>query len=536
MPSNLYPLTYKPGIKRDGTAFQPEYCTDGQWVRFQRGKIRKIGGMKGVLLRNPPFSASNIVLLPNQNNDNIFVYVAHTRGVISFIITQDIALARGGTDVVSNFDVPRALWQSEIVVNPADNQRYIVYIASNNGQDIAENTLARFFNSRLYFPGANENFIGINPLSNGGMCYSAPYLFLYGSNGIVQYSQANNPFDFTITNNPANSAGTLTISNDKVIYGRPIRGGANSPSILFWTLSSVVRIVNIGQDQVQFQKDVISKSSSILSSRCVVEYDGLFFWPGTDRFFVYNGIVTEVVNTMSLNYFYDNVDMNYRQKVFGVKNPRYGEIWWFYPEKGQDPNAVGGVRNTRALIYNKNENSWYDTAISRDCGVFSEDFGFMATYGRILTLPNDLGTYLWKHELPTCTEDITIPGPVRSQLPIPSFFKTPTFSFAAFNPTNQPGIDRWTELKRIEPDFKITGVNTASENLTFTINTKQYAESVEVIGNPIVITGGIDTDNLVKNDLAIQGRHITFTFNITGQGAMVEVGNILLLISIGDGK
>ena len=383
-----------------------------------------------------------------------------------------------------------------------------------------------------------ENGIAVNPLSNGGMCYSAPYLFLYGSNGIVQYSQANNPFDFTITNNPANSGGLLTISNDKVIYGRPIRGGANSPSILFWTLSSVVRLVNVGQDQVKFQQDVISKSSSILSSRCLVEYDGLFFWPGTDRFFVYNGIVTEVLNTMSLNYFYDNIDMNYRQKVFGVKNPRYGEIWWFYPEKGQDPNVEGGVRNTRAIIYNKNENSWYDTAISRDCGTFSETFGITVTCGKSLINFLPEFTFIFKHETSPVDEYIDPLGSDINRININSYFKTPTISFAAFNPTNQPGIDRWTELKRIEPDFRISATNFATDDFSMVINTKQYAESLGVTSDPIVIIGGEESlDDFAKTDLSIQGRHITFTFNITGTNApMVEVGNILLLISIGDGK
>ena len=52
MEKNLYPLLFKPGIKRDGTLFQSEYCTDGQWVRFQRGTAKKIGGMRSINLGN----------------------------------------------------------------------------------------------------------------------------------------------------------------------------------------------------------------------------------------------------------------------------------------------------------------------------------------------------------------------------------------------------------------------------------------------------------------------------------------------------
>jgi hypothetical protein len=42
----LQPMVLKslPGIKRDGTKFEGEYYVDGQWVRWQRGLPRKIGG------------------------------------------------------------------------------------------------------------------------------------------------------------------------------------------------------------------------------------------------------------------------------------------------------------------------------------------------------------------------------------------------------------------------------------------------------------------------------------------------------------
>ena len=46
----LQPMVLKslPGIKRDGTKFEGEYYVDGQWVRWQRGLPRKIGGYRSV--------------------------------------------------------------------------------------------------------------------------------------------------------------------------------------------------------------------------------------------------------------------------------------------------------------------------------------------------------------------------------------------------------------------------------------------------------------------------------------------------------
>ena len=98
--------------------------------------------------------------------------------------------------------------------------------------------------------------------------------------------------------------------------------------------------------------DLITQQSSILSSSSVIEYDGLFYWAGIDRFLMYNGVVAEIPNSMNLNWFYDNVNFSQRQKVWVTKVPRYNEIWWFYPRG----NAT---ECTDAIIYNVKDKVWY---------------------------------------------------------------------------------------------------------------------------------------------------------------------------------
>ena len=46
----MFPITYKPGILRDGSPFQGSYSTSGQWVRFFRGQPQNIGGMRNYVL------------------------------------------------------------------------------------------------------------------------------------------------------------------------------------------------------------------------------------------------------------------------------------------------------------------------------------------------------------------------------------------------------------------------------------------------------------------------------------------------------
>ncbi len=48
MPESTIVLKSLAGIKRDGTKYDGDFYIDGQWVRFQRGLPRKIGGYRSI--------------------------------------------------------------------------------------------------------------------------------------------------------------------------------------------------------------------------------------------------------------------------------------------------------------------------------------------------------------------------------------------------------------------------------------------------------------------------------------------------------
>ncbi len=546
--NTLYPLLYKPGIKRDGTLFQADFCTNAQWIRFQRGTIKKMGSMKGITNRpqgdpiNSLLSVTNITLLPESgDNTNMKVFVANHNTITNGIMTQNFALTHGYE--VYETDGESKIWKSEIIIQ--NNKKKIVYLASYNETNINSSSEAILIQSDL--AGIGNNLVNLTnpPKLTGisGLLYASSYLFVYGSNGLVQWSKLTDPLDFSNAQNRS-----ITISNDQVVDAKSIRGGTNTPTILFWTLSSVVRCINTPDagGNLQFQVDILSKSSSILSTRCVVEYDGLFFWPGTNRFFQYNGLVQELSNTMNLNYFYDNLDMNRRQQVVGVKNTKYGEIWWFYPERigapSRNPNIPEGL-NSRAIIYNIRENAWYDTEISRSAAVYSEDFGFMASYGIPISAPVTENSSLFRHEFENLTpnpffitEEYSPGGDGNKRIiPITSRFTSPVFSWAAFNPMKQlTGNDKWMYLITIEPDFILMPDN---PDLQVTINVKQYAqnEAINSIIYTIPPTGPLLANPLnAKIDTSFQGRHMTLTFTSTISN--FEMGHIMLSLGIGDGK
>jgi hypothetical protein len=90
-----------------------------------------------------------------------------------------------------------------------------------------------------------------------------------------------------------------------------------------------------------------------MSSSSVVEMDGTFYWMGVDRFYVYNGQVAVLANDKNVNWLFNNLNYQYRQKVWATKVPRYNEIWFFYP-RGTATEC------TDAIIYNVKDKIWYD--------------------------------------------------------------------------------------------------------------------------------------------------------------------------------
>jgi hypothetical protein len=215
----------------------------------------------------------------------------------------------------------------------------------------------------------------------GGVCVLHPYVFVYGDNGLIKNCSAGN------TNNwVAADANEVNVASTKIVKGLPVRGGSNAPSGLFWALDSLIRVsyapATVGTSTTYWRYDIITSQSSILSSQCVIEYDGIYYWCGVDRFLLYNGVVKEIPNNFNQNYFFDNLNYAQSQKVWATKVPRYGEIWWFYPRG----NAT---ECTDAIIYNVRDNIWYDAGEAlgarRSAGYFSQVFRYPVNMGTTLS-------------------------------------------------------------------------------------------------------------------------------------------------------
>jgi hypothetical protein len=208
---------------------------------------------------------------------------------------------------------------------------------------------------------------------------------VYGNNGLIKNCGAGNVNDWVSTD-----ANETNVATGKIVQGLPVRGGSNAPSGLFWSLDSLVRVSYIGGvgTPPQFWRyDIISSQSSILSSQSAIEYDGIYYWCGVDRFLLYNGVVKELKNNFNQNYFFDNLNYAQSQKVYAQKVPRFGEIWWFFPSGDSE-------ECNDCIIYNTREDCWYDSGTAlgarRSSGYFSQVFRFPINAGNVLTVQQEV--------------------------------------------------------------------------------------------------------------------------------------------------
>jgi hypothetical protein len=283
-------------------------------------------------------------------------------------------------DSAENNFVPSVnnLWQLDTLYNVAGGVNSILAHPGQNLDQI-DNTV----NTNVFYGPVTSTTVsplkdtgGANPTNNfitvsGGVVALHPYVFVYGNAGLIKNCSAGDPTDWNSAD-----ANEVNVAAGKIIKGLPVRGGSNSPSGLFWSLDSLIRVSyigGVGTPPQYWRYDIISSQSSIMSSQCVIEYDGIYYWIGTDRFLMYNGVVQEIPNNMNQNYFFDNLNYDQRQKVWATKVPRFGEVWWFYP-RGDSEEC------NDAIIYNIREKTWYDagTALGsqRSAGYFSQVFRY----------------------------------------------------------------------------------------------------------------------------------------------------------------
>ena len=577
MTAKVTTLSVKPGIQRDGTQFAADSYIDGEWVRFQRGMPRKMGGYNAIFL-----NATEISRGMSMTSSNGFNYVVSgiRSGAEGWTTDNEDGVGFGPTPytISSGFTAnDNNLWQfdvgydssgagaSKLIAHPGQNLAAIDSTINTRplfgafpGSTLAPVgvfTAAGTTNSTTTFTlttantavGAGLSITGTgipsgttvvsvsgttvimsaaatasasitatfdNNISvSGGVVMLHPYLFVYGNDGLIQNCSAGDFNNWTSSDSNANN-----VASGKIVKGLPIRGGTNSPSGLFWSLDSVIRVsyapTTVGGLSFYWRYDLLTSQTSIMSSQCVIEYDGIFYWCGTDRFLAYNGVVQEIPNTLNQNHFFDNLNYSQRQKVWVSKVPRFGEIWWFYP-RGDATEC------TDAIIYNVREKTWYDAGEAlgarRCAGAFSEVFRKPLWAG---TEINDANKFtIWQHEKGVDEVYLTNVNAIKSS------FETCNLGLVTGGPGNPQlvGDNLWARIDRIEPDFIQAG------NMTVRVTGKGYANDDDIVSDPYTFD-----ETTLKIDMREQRRELRLKFESNTENGNYQMGKLLISVEGGD--
>lgn len=527
----------QPGIKRDGTKFEGDFYVDGQWVRWQRGLPRKIGGYRVInrylseISRGvKTYTENNYTYFHSGSAGTVERFRINGSGVSS-LITNRTPLSLQVSD--------QNLWQFDVIYDSQGLPPVNLLVAqvAPNANCICNTDGGQLFVGNLTGTGLLTEVTTFPAGANvtGGVCVLHPYLTYFGHDGFLGWSVAGDPADLT-----GAGSGNARIAAQKIVRGLPLRGGpGNAPAGLYWSADAVIRASFVGGAQI-FQFDTISSQSSILSAASVIEYDGIYFWCGTDRFLMFNGVVREVPNNLNINYFFDGLNRAAAQRVFAYKIPRYGEIWWCYP-RGDATEC------THAVIYNIKENTWYDTELpngGRSAGEFSPVYAAPLLCGVELSsfVPNtritenddiritedgntrviqpEEGYKVWQHESGVNEID------GQNIAAVPSWFETADMSFlVGGNPQS-----KWIRVEMIEPDF------VQSENMTVQLTGRTNAKAGEVKGpeRTIYATPSDPYEQVVW--FKEERRELRFKFTSNTINGDYQMGQVIAHVEPADGN
>ena len=606
MPKSTVVLKSLAGIKRDGTKFEGDFYTDGQWVRFQRGLPRKIGGYRSInkylteisrgfnsftqqslqychsggastverftidssknssiissrtpvgvgatgtvtlttggagsvdsvtvngvtvtsgsvafttdLPTTATAVAANITAFTSTPNysavavgavititaatvgqaTNGFVVVASTT-----IITSTVTNMVGGLDALTNSVYNQWMFQTSYDASTTDNS-LIAHVAPNLGCVCNDTGGQIFFGDILGTGALIEIPIPAGANATGGIVMMFPYLMYYGTAGVVGWSIPGTPSDLS-----GAGSGIARVWGQKIVKGMPLRAGSGTaPAGIFWAYDAVIRATFTGGATI-FQFDIIATDTSIMSPDSIVDYDGMFFWAGVDRFLMFNGVVREVPNQLNLNWFFDNINASQRSKVFAFKVPHFGEIWFCYPRDD-------ATECTHAVVYNVREQTWYDTALpssGRASGGYNN--GFAAP---LLTdcIPTSSGYRVWIHEQGVDEID----GQVAS--PIESYFETADLSSLA------QGKNEYVRITTIEPDFLQNGP------MTVQVTGRANARAPEVYSSEFIFPESAVEPHEQIVMLKEQRRELRVRFESNAVGGDYQMGQIIGHVDSGD--
>tara|TARA_R110002051_G_scaffold1251_2_gene6951 strand:+ start:1650 stop:3761 length:2112 start_codon:yes stop_codon:yes gene_type:complete len=166
-----------------------------------------------------------------------------------------------------------------------------------------------------------------------------------------------------------NQAGSLRLSRGSEI----IAAVQSRQEVLVWTDAALYNMQYVGAPDV-WTAQLVGENISIASQNAVSYANGMAFWMGKDKFYVYDGNTKPLPCSLH-RFVFGNFSTDQYRQVLSGSNEEFHEIWWFYC-------SAGSSTNDTYVIYNYLENIWYHGTMARTAWVDSgiQEVPVAATY------------------------------------------------------------------------------------------------------------------------------------------------------------
>ena len=298
-----------------------------------------------------------------------------------------------------------------------------------------------------------------------------------------------------------NQAGSYRLSHGSFIMGAL----QTRQEILVWSDSSIYSMQYLGAPYV-WGFTLLADNISIISPNAMATANGVTYWMGTDKFYIYSGRV-ETLPCALRSYVFDDINKNQAFQFFAGTNEAYSEVWWFYCEN--DADAVG-----RYVIFNYLDRVWYYGTMTRSAWLDSplRQFPQAATLNNLIVF----------HE--AAVDD----GTTNPPSPIDSYIQSSDFDIGDGH--------NYGFVWQIVPDITFDGSNTASPgfpSVNFTVRPRQNPGAAYGIADAPAVTSAVsyaqrNTYNVQQFtqlvNTRIRGRQMAFKVECNTLGTQWQLG------------
>lgn len=458
------------GINLDVTKFASPSWVGGQHTRFDNGQPRKMGGFE-LIVPGKSDIVRGLYTVAIENKKRIFEFrntgiwqidqdeTGAILGEVNRTPTGWVAPGENDPDLYFSFTEFSTTFSDDGVLI-TNSYLYVV------GLPMTEN-IYNTAEAPIYFGDINgtDNFLpyeasvtGFSPVqmtTSGGIITTDNRIVLFGNDGVIRFSQQNNPNSYLASNYFAGRG------SQKFLAARTWRTG-----ILLWSPSVLYNAVFNEDGSVSIT--VVSPAISLISPNSIIEgYNNTYFWVGKRQFFSFTGVLNTFQNDFNRNFIFENITSTYQGKIWGMFVENFTELWWFFPLQGQTECST-------LIKMNLEEKSWSKTTLYRAAGTAATIFDYPILSSSITNEFSEVSQNypIWFHEK---GKNMVVGI---EEYPVVAWVQTNMMCLYREQQTSNFSM----RLRRIEKNIDQTG------DMYLEVYKYQYPDSTPVISNPIIFS------------------------------------------------